>query len=142
MEGESMIDSTALLNLITVQDSESFLLVKDLENIFIKQTPKLIQNMYKGIEAEDSDLIKRAAHTLKTSCCYLGLVDMVELCHQIQMSAEKGQSGHFEVSLLVQKLERAYFDGLNDLKSLVAEIGQHIPASQQMTTPLHRSSHI
>lgn len=124
-----MIDSTALLSLITVQDQESFVLLKDLENIFSKQTPKLFQQMHRGIEAEDSEVISRAAHTLKTSCRYLGLTEMVELCEEIETNASRGIAAHFTISMLIQKLENAFFDGVTELNTLVSQMGEHLSHS-------------
>ena len=118
-----MIDSTALLSLVTVRDQESFSLVKDLEKIFLAQTPKLFQQMYLGIDLEKGDLISRAAHTLRTSCRYLGILDMVELSQQIEIQASNENVDLQKISELLQKLERAYFEGIVELKTLIASLG-------------------
>lgn len=121
-----MIDSTALLSLITVQDQESFILLKDLENIFSKQTPKIFQQMHCGIETADNELILRAAHTLKTSCRYLGLTEMVEICFQIECNASQTVPDHSKIAMLIQKLENAFLAGLTELNALVLQIGDHL----------------
>ena len=131
-----MIDSTALLSLMTVQDQASFTLLKDLENIFSKQTPKLLQKMAKGVEAEDSVTITRAAHTLKTSCNYLGLVEMVEICRQIEANASRGPSAHFTITMLIQKLENAYFEGVAELNNLIAQVGEKLSLTGQAQSPV------
>lgn len=114
-----MIDSTAVMGLITIEDREPFALVKDLESIFINQAPELFQQMRKGIEAEDSDLIVRSALTLSASCSYLGIVDMVTICSQIKAAAARGPAGHFEVSMLLKQLESTYYEDAEQLKNLI-----------------------
>ena len=76
--------------------------------LFIKQIPKLFRQMYQGLEHHDAYEIKRAAHTLKDSCCYLNLEKMAEVCRDVEVSANKGLQGQADVALLIQKLERAY----------------------------------
>lgn len=128
-----MIDSTALLSLVTVRDNESFILVKDLENIFLTQTPKLFQQMYRGIELQQPELISRSVHTLKTSCYYLGIIEMAELCKKIELETSHQNISFFDISFLLQKLERAYFDSVVELKKLVTNIGNHTSSMRTST---------
>lgn len=120
-----MIDSTALLNLITVRDQESFTLIRDLERIFLTQTPKLFQQMHRGLELKKTDLISRSAHTLKTSCRYLGIFEMSELCKQIEEHAGNGELSFLDISVLLQKLECVYSESVLELKDLISILGKH-----------------
>lgn len=91
-----------------MKDQESFMLFNDLKKSFTQQAPRLFEQMYKGLESGDAYTIKRAVHTLKNSCCCLDLANMAELCRTIEASANKGLSSHSEVSILLQRLEKAY----------------------------------
>ncbi len=126
-----MIDSTALLNLVTVRDQESFTLVKDLERIFQTQTPKLFQQMHRGLELEKTELISRSAHTLKTSCKYLGISEMSDLCNQIEQHAGNGELSFLDISVLLQKLERSYSENIIELKKLISTLADHASDKQQ-----------
>lgn len=76
--------------------------------LFTKQIPKLFRQMYQGLEQYDAYAIKRAAHNLKDSCCYLELDDVAQVCRDVETSANKGLEGQADVALLIQKLERAF----------------------------------
>lgn len=128
-----MIDSAALLNLVAVRDQESFALVRDLERIFLTQTPKLFQQMRKGIELEKTELISRAAHTLKTSCNYLGITEMSDICSLIETHAGNGELSFLDISALLQKLERAYCESTVELKKLISNLGNQTNGSPTMT---------
>lgn len=58
--------------------------------LFESDAPKNIESLRKGLEDGDLELIRTAAHTLKSSSAYLGAVDLSELCRDIEHAARNG----------------------------------------------------
>lgn len=97
-----MIDSTM------ARDRESFLILKNLMAIFVKQTPKLFQQIRKAIEADNTELILRSTEVLRTGCDHLGWDEIVSICDEIHQVSQKGNLNHCEVSMLLDKVEHIY----------------------------------
>ena len=118
-----MIDQIALQNLVPSSGYESFLFLKELEQIFLTQTPKLIHQMHMGIEQGRFQLITQSAHTLKSSCGYLGILEMVDLCNQIETNISRGELAQSNISALLHRLEQAYEESILELNQLINSFG-------------------
>lgn len=118
-----MIDPTALQNLVPATGNESFLFLKELEQIFLTQTPKLIQQMHKGVDQKKFELITHSTHTLKSSCSYLGIIEMVDLCNQIETRISNGELSFSNISVLLKRLEQAYTESVLELRQIITNLG-------------------
>jgi HPt (histidine-containing phosphotransfer) domain-containing protein len=118
-----MIDPVAIQNLVELENSESFYFVKELEDIFQEQTPRLIEQIMTGLENDNSQMIFSGAHTLKASCAYLGATEMMDLCDQIESWTQKKEKTRFELYPLVHALQNSYELSKSELHQIISDIG-------------------
>ena len=81
-------------------------LLKKLSGIFAAQTPKLLGDIRRGIDAGDGGRIAHAAHTLKGSLAQLGAMEASELARQLEEAGEAGMFSRTE-SLVNQLKQEA-----------------------------------
>ncbi|MCD4720230.1 MAG: response regulator, partial [Desulfobacula sp.] len=80
---EEILDWTGFLDRI-MNDED---LAKDIFNEFLNETPKRIDKIHKGIDKDDTLVIKREAHTLKGSSANVGAIGLQNIAYQIEISA-------------------------------------------------------
>jgi HPt (histidine-containing phosphotransfer) domain-containing protein len=61
--------------------------------IFLSQAPTRIQTIAEALGRGDLEGVSREAHTLKSSCAYLGLKQLRPLCESLEEQAILGQAG-------------------------------------------------
>jgi CheY-like chemotaxis protein/HPt (histidine-containing phosphotransfer) domain-containing protein len=88
--GESMIDQSALDNLIRMVGEGNQALFTDLVETLDQEAAHLIPELKEAVAAGESEQVRRAAHTLKGSCASMGATDLAHLCFEMEM---KGKSG-------------------------------------------------
>jgi len=85
------------------EDKDTMLLLIDL---FLQQTPALLQNILDTTKKEEPLETKNAAHTLKGVCMNLGFDDMVALCISIEQQALASEFA--TVNSTMQQLEDSF----------------------------------
>jgi len=106
----------ALLKLVG-GDKTSF---SDLIRSFLDETPPLLNRIRDAIKVEDKELLRRTAHTLKSSSLDFGAVWLSELCKQLEAL---GKTGNLERAMdLVTQVEAEYESTDEALKKVIAGV--------------------
>jgi HPt (histidine-containing phosphotransfer) domain-containing protein len=79
------------------------------------ETPKLLAELRQGLASGDIALVRRSAHTLKSSASYLGSIQLADRALRIELLARDGGIGEFpaEVAALEEAAE-SFLAALND----------------------------
>lgn len=60
-------------------------------NMYLEKSPTLIADIKEGIAANDTDRVKLAAHTLRSSSAYLGASKLADQCTKLERKAANNQ---------------------------------------------------
>ncbi len=80
---EGVIDQAAINNLLSLVDGNRDDL-KGLISSFINDTPKLLSDLHHALDTGDYELLRRAGHTLKSSCRDFGASRLAQLGKQLE----------------------------------------------------------
>lgn len=89
-KAECTLDYMVLAQLqdVDMQNGDPYLL-QDLIGLFIKSTPGRLAQMTDALVRKDFAGMKQVAHTLKTSCGYLGAVNLRALCLALESACHE-----------------------------------------------------
>ena len=62
-------------------------LVLELVEMFLDDAPKRLEEMIDGLDREDIELMRRSAHTLKSSAANMGAMFLSQVCRQMEDAA-------------------------------------------------------
>jgi HPt (histidine-containing phosphotransfer) domain-containing protein len=82
-----VIDREVLEQLTALQTSEKPDLVAQVINLYLVESPKLIEKLKQAAGASDAVEIANTAHTLRSSSANLGATGLTRLCGDIEASA-------------------------------------------------------
>lgn len=88
--GEQIVDPKTWETMKAMVDP-AFL--SELIDEYLKDTPGQIEQMHRGLTAGDSELVGRAAHTLKSNSASFGALHLAELARDLEMQAKSGSLG-------------------------------------------------
>jgi DNA-binding response OmpR family regulator len=91
-------------------------LLDELIDLFLTETPKLIDQMRRATEDEDGPALRRAAHTLKGSSGQIGALRLQDICATIETLA--GTGSLVGVEPLLSELSLAFTRSVGELRSL------------------------
>lgn len=101
-----VLNREVLDQLTSLQTSEKPDFVAHVINLYLVESPKLIEKLKLAADAADVTGIASAAHTLKSSSANLGATTLTRLCDDIQASART--AGTNEASKLVERVETEF----------------------------------
>jgi PAS domain S-box-containing protein len=102
-ETEISLEAAALQNL---RDLGGVEFLAEVVDVFLAHAPALITSLRSSLERQDTDELRRAAHTLKSNGSTLGAAAFAELCRTVEKHAK---DGHLDgVSQLVDRIEQEY----------------------------------
>lgn len=81
------IDENALKALLSLGQSGAPGLFEKVFRMFEDSSPEMIEAMQSGFAAGDTETVRSAAHSLKSSAAYLGGVDLSSSCKVIEAAA-------------------------------------------------------
>ncbi|MER7574503.1 response regulator [Streptomyces sp. NPDC126514] len=87
------VPATRVCNQAVLQkliDSLDDAFVKHLVDVFLENSPHLIANIRQGMDDNDPELVRRAAHTLKSNSATFGLDQLAPLCSDLEKFAATG----------------------------------------------------
>jgi len=103
-------------------------LLRELCQIFLRESPKLLEKLKHAVAQEDSAAVQKAAHSLKGEVSYLSADNVSRTAQRLeQMGAEKNLAG---AAALVESLEIA----LRDLHAVMSQQTTGQPSTAQKTT--------
>jgi CheY-like chemotaxis protein len=76
-------------------------LAKELVALFLVETPKLLEEIRRGLEQHHTEVVQRCAHTIKSATGYFAATEIVETARHVELAAQKG-----ELSTLGPDVER------------------------------------
>jgi HPt (histidine-containing phosphotransfer) domain-containing protein len=96
------IDKTALQNLMSLigDDVESH---NELIQSFIDEAPGLLSDLHAGLD--DSDVLGRAAHTLKSSAADFGATSLSEFCATLEQQCKRQSVDNAEAQVKQIQIE-------------------------------------
>ncbi len=100
------MDEKILEDLRRVQDEVDSMLLNTVFGIFMKETPKLINDLHQSVAFLDADMLVNAAHRLKGSCAQFGAKAMQILCSRIETLGSTGRL--LEAGGLIVVLEKEF----------------------------------
>ena len=112
-ETEISLEAAALQNLRDLGGTEFLAEVVD---VFLAEAPTLITSLRSSLERQDTEELRRAAHTLKSNGSTLGAAAFAELCRTVEQQAKDGRLDG--VSQLVERIEQEYVTLREALASL------------------------
>jgi PAS domain S-box-containing protein len=102
-ESKVSLDAAALQNLRELGGIEFLAEVVD---VFLADAPALIGSLRSSLERQDTEELRRAAHTLKSNGATLGAAAFAELCRTAEQRAKDGRLD--DVSPLIERIEHEY----------------------------------
>ena len=88
--GEPSFDPGVLDTLAEHLGGDDPSMVNELIDVFLDNTPQLLRDMEAALEAKVSEDLKRAAHTLKSSCASLGAMRLSAMAKDIETAVRNG----------------------------------------------------
>jgi len=115
------IDRSALEAIRALQSESAPDLLAQVVRLYFESTPPLMERLRAGLAAGDVEMVRNAAHSLKSSSANLGATRLADLCGKLEIAAHTGELGTqlLDADRIVQEYERVC--GL-----LQAEIGEKI----------------
>jgi len=83
------IDPHALKAISSLQRPGKPDLLNRVVELFKTESPKTIAAMYHGLDTTDLQLVRNAAHTLKSSSAYVGAKELSERCRDLESAARE-----------------------------------------------------
>ena len=114
------VNSSAFDSYREVMGDEWETFISGLIDIFMDSAPKQIVEMHSALVAEDSETLKRIAHTFKSSAATIGADHMYRICAEIEhMLNDDDLEGS---RVLVDQLERVMPKVLQELDGIRPEV--------------------
>lgn len=73
----------------TLGDAAS-MMIPELAQMFLEDSPALLDAMYDAISVKDAFALKESSHSLKGSCSSMGLVTLAEHCQFVESCSKDG----------------------------------------------------
>jgi PAS domain S-box-containing protein len=110
------LEPTALQNL---RDLGGVEFLGEVVDVFLTDAPGLVAALRSSLEREDTEELRRAAHTLKSNGSTLGAVGFAKLCRTVEQDAKEGRLDG--VGPIVEQIEQDYRTLEETLVSLRSE---------------------
>jgi HPt (histidine-containing phosphotransfer) domain-containing protein len=114
--GDVDLDASALETLRELGGDD---FVAEVIDVFLDDAPALIATLRSSLERQNTEELRRAAHTLKSNGATLGAEAFAEICRTVEQQAKAGRLDG--VSQLVDRIEQEYRPLQEALASLRAE---------------------
>ena len=96
---------------------------KEFIQTFLDNAPESLDGMKQGLDNQDWDTVKKAAHKIRPSFNYLGLKDLEQIAKQVEKNAVEGTNLN-EMPDMIDKIistcNQAIDELQNDLRSMAA----------------------
>ncbi|MFT4727846.1 MAG: HPt (histidine-containing phosphotransfer) domain-containing protein [Granulosicoccus sp.] len=113
------IDENALKFIKALQRPGKPDLLERIIDLFTTESPKTLSSMIEGIDSMDMEVVRVAAHTLKSSSAYVGALDLSERCKELERAAH---DQNFPACIaLGDSVEDIFADSCNALDQLMSK---------------------
>ena len=102
------VDRSALEAIRALQREGAPDLLAQVVRLYFESTPPLMERLRAGLAAGDVEMVRNAAHSLKSSSANLGATGLADLCGQLELAAHTGELGaqRLDADTIVQEYER------------------------------------
>lgn len=115
MVDQDIIDPTGLQNLLdSIGGDESFL--GELIEAYLEDSPNLLAEMHQALASNDSEIFRRAAHSLKSNSANFGAMSLSKMSGELEELAKSGALDKASVKLA--QVERDYWKVKEALESI------------------------
>ena len=115
-----IIDEAVLDEIRRMSGAEAPALINNIVELYLQQTPDLIDDIQHGARNGDADRVFRAAHALKSSSANIGAVRVSEIARQLEKLGRHNRVDHVRPHL--DTLLESYEQARLDLKSRLGDI--------------------
>ena len=105
-EPDSVIDLRAIEIIRALETEDNPNLFHNVVDSFLRESPKLLADIDRALASDDQDLLRIAAHTLKSSSANLGAAHLASLCAELERLAREGADDGVEP--LAASIEREF----------------------------------
>ena len=113
-EGEMSLEAAALQSLRDLGGAE---FIAEVVDVFLADAPALITSLRSSLERQDTEELRRTAHTLKSNGLTLGASAFAAFCRTIEQDAKDGRLDG--VPQLIDRIEQEY----RTLQAVLARLG-------------------
>ncbi|MEA5617471.1 Hpt domain-containing protein [Cronbergia sp. UHCC 0137] len=111
-----MIDPSVLEDLRSMADSDGDGLITELIEIYLEDTPVIIEEIKNALNSGNLAKLKKSAHALRSPSVSIGAVNLGKICEILEYTA---QSQTLEqITVLVNQLENEYHNVIMTLASI------------------------
>ena len=105
---ESSLDESKLDDLRSLDSDGSNGFLKEMINIYLEESPRLISEMKAALKENQVENFTRAAHTLKSSSANLGAMALSEMCKELEMMGKSGNMSRAseKAAIVAQEFEK------------------------------------
>ncbi|MBS1494527.1 MAG: response regulator [Bacteroidetes bacterium] len=114
---DDLIDTSTVENLKQITGIDNLSFLKEVVNLYSKQTPQLISDIKKHWKNNEIQKLILAVHNLRGSSINMGAKLIQEISKNIEAKCRKGDMG--EIGNDIEKLEYVYQRTINEYKKLV-----------------------
>jgi HPt (histidine-containing phosphotransfer) domain-containing protein len=101
-----LVDENVLDEFIKFMGDEGADLARDLIDMYLKNSPKMLDSIHADLRTNNVDQLKTHIHTLKGSSAQLGVVGVASLCRSIEDVILEGRFS--ELDDLISQLDETY----------------------------------
>ncbi len=116
---QAVINLAQLNSLRKINPASGDSILKKLIAIYLKSAPEFLTQIENAIATNDRVVLKRAAHTLKSSTANVGATRLEELCKKMEDLAETQKTA--DASAALQEIQQEFHLVTRALESLVKE---------------------
>lgn len=82
------VDPEALTEIVDLMGDEGAMIVHDMVQLFLQNSPLLLEQLHHALNKADPTALFRAAHTLRSPAAQVGAYQLANLCQQVEMASE------------------------------------------------------
>lgn len=84
------VDPTVLARVREMMGEKGATLVRDLTELFLKNSPLLLDQLGAALAAGDAETVRRTAHTLRSPAAQMGAMHLAALCQSLEAQGRQG----------------------------------------------------
>lgn len=82
------VDPAVLTEIVDLMGDEGVTMVRDLVQLFLQNSPLLLEQLWNALNKEDVSAFFRAVHTLRSPAAQVGASRLAKLCQEIEKNSE------------------------------------------------------
>ena len=101
-----VIDRSAIEKLLALDDDQKNSVLMEFSQVFFRTTLKRLENLQQAVKGRNAEVLHHEAHSLKSSCAYMGAVTMESICIHLEKVSKEDPLP--DVSTMVLNLENEF----------------------------------